>query len=141
MKKTVFEDIKALIPQRPPIVMVDTLYDYSENSAVTWLTICSDNIFVVDGKFTEPGIIEHVAQSLSTKAGYEAIINSRPIVLGFIGEVKQFTINFLPKVGDKLVTTTSFISQVGKIWLYSAQVNVNKNIVAIGKMKIFLDND
>ncbi len=132
-------DIKNLTPQREPILMVDNIIDYSENEATTTLTITPYNMFVVDGVFTELGLIEHVAQSLSSRAGYKALLNNEPIVLGFIGEVKQFRISSLPKVGNTLTTKTCFISQAGEVSLYSAEVCVNGTIIASGKMKIFLD--
>ena len=39
------EGIKELIPQRYPIIMVDTFYDATEMECNTGLTILDDNIF------------------------------------------------------------------------------------------------
>ena len=39
------EGIKELIPQRHPIIMVDTFYDATEMECNTGLTILDDNIF------------------------------------------------------------------------------------------------
>ena len=68
------ERIYELIPQRPPIVMVDALYRYDREGAETGLDVLTDNIFVEDGKFTAPGLIEHVAQSAAVFAGYGAFV-------------------------------------------------------------------
>ena len=50
------EHIFQLIPQRPPIVMVDVVYSADETCAETGLTVHEDNIFVRDGRFREPGL-------------------------------------------------------------------------------------
>ena len=44
------EEILKLIPQRPPIVMVDTFCGIEDNSSYSGLTITSDNIFCQDGR-------------------------------------------------------------------------------------------
>ena len=51
-----------LIPQRPPIVMVDALYSAGDSEAETGLRIGEDNMFVAEGRLREPGLIEHIAQ-------------------------------------------------------------------------------
>ncbi len=51
------EEILKLIPQRPPIVMVDTFCSLEDNSSYSGLTITSDNIFCRDGRLQEAGII------------------------------------------------------------------------------------
>ena len=68
------EDIKALIPQRNPIMMVDRLDSVDGDNAVAILTVKVDNYFIEeDGKMAEPGMIEHIAQSASAFAGYRAL--------------------------------------------------------------------
>lgn len=58
------EDIKRLIPQREPFIMVDEFEEYDDNSAGTVLNVCPDNYFILpDGTMAETGLIEHLAQS------------------------------------------------------------------------------
>ena len=56
------EGIFTLIPQRPPIVMVDSFCGIENDCSYSGLTITADNIFCQDGKFQEAGVIEHIAQ-------------------------------------------------------------------------------
>ena len=81
------EDIKKLIPQRPPIMMVDTFWEATDTDARTGLTIQHDNYFVQNGKFREPGLIEHIAQSASAFAGYGYFKQGKPAPIGYIGEI------------------------------------------------------
>ena len=86
------EDIKNLIPQRDPIMMVDKLIDVDGDVAVTSLTVRDDNYFIDEnGLLAEPGLIEHIAQSASAFAGYRAMASGAVIPpVGYIGEVKRF---------------------------------------------------
>lgn len=134
------EEIKQLIPQREPIMMVDmfTLGEDEQVAAATGLTIAATNIFVQDNHLREPGIIEHVAQSAAALAGYTTFQQGLPPQLGYIGEIKKFHIHCLPCVGDTLHTTLHVLGTAMGITLLAAEVRVADNLVAEGQMKIFL---
>lgn len=132
------DQIKDLIPQRDPIIMVDTLFSATEDGCVTGLTILPDNFFCENNFFTEPGLIEHIAQSASAFAGYNARQSNQPAPVGFIGEVKKYKTWQLPKAGDKLTTSIRIISEVMNITLLSAETKVEDKTVATCQMKIFI---
>ncbi len=133
------EEIKTFIPQREPMLMVDTLYACDEASVETGLTIAADNLFV-DGKlFSESGMIEHIAQSAATFAGYNDWINKRPIVLGYIAEIKKFSLKAPAHVGDMLRTSLTVQSQAMNITLMNAVTTIGGVEAAVCKIKIFMD--
>jgi predicted hotdog family 3-hydroxylacyl-ACP dehydratase len=132
------EQIKELIPQRKPIVMIDTLYSATEEGCVTGLTILPENIFCENNLFTEPGLIEHIAQSASAFAGYNARQKNQPAPVGFIGEIKKYKTLQKPEVGKELVTTITILSEVMSVSLLSAQTKVDNEVVASCQMKIFI---
>lgn len=115
------EQIKDLIPQRFPIMMVDTMYDANETECISGLTIAQDNFFCVDGYFLEPGLIEHIAQSASAHAGVKAKMKNEETPVGYIGEVKKFKLGSKPKVGSSLVTTIRIVSEVQNVSLIKAE--------------------
>ena len=135
------EGIKELIPQRFPIIMVDTFYGATDSEADTGLTVADDNLFCCEGSFAEPGLVEHIAQSASAFAGYKAKVKNQPTPIGFIGEVKKFRINFLPRTGDKLLTHIRILSEVLGVSLLTAETTVNGEIAAQCQMKIFIKPD
>lgn len=138
MAKSIYkgDGIKWFTPQREPILMVDVLYRASDTMAVTGLTIAWNNLFVVDGSFTEPGLIEHAAQSMSVFSGYADFQAQRPQRTGFIGEIKGFTIYSLPRVGDRLITHVKYLSQAGNILLFSSETQVDGALIALSQMKV-----
>jgi len=135
------EGIKELIPQRDPMIMVDTFYGATDSEADTGLRITDDNLFCSDGSFSEPGLVEHIAQSASAFAGYQARVKNKPAPVGYIGEVKKFRINFLPHTGDELRTHIRIISEVLGVSLLTAETRVGEEVAAQCQMKIFIKPD
>lgn len=135
------KDIYGLIPQRPPMVMVDSFYGFDGNKSLTGLTIKADNLFCQTGRLQESGIIEHIAQSAAVRVGYLYTQRNEPIPLGFIGSIDQLSIHALPGVDEVLITEISVVQEVGDITLIAAQVCSNKQMVAEGRMKIFIKKE
>lgn len=133
------EDIFAYIPQRPPMVMVDSYYGKSSDSAYTGLTIDGNSLFCDDGVFQEAGIIEHIAQSAAVSVGVGFVERGESVPIGFIGAVSKFKINRLPKSGEILHTTTKLINNYMEVSLVFSEVKVGEELVASGELKIFLD--
>ena len=133
-------DIKSLIPQREPILLVDALVGVEGDMARTQLTVRRDNSFVGDdGMLAEPGLIEHIAQSASAFAGYKAMEAgaSEPPV-GYIGEVKKFRCFRCPRVGEELQTTVTFGPEVGGVSLLTGETCVGEETLACTQMKIYV---
>ncbi len=121
--------------------MVDVVWSADEQSADTGLTIQEDNIFVKDGLFREPGLIEHIAQSAAAFAGYGAFVRGEEPKLGFIGEIKDCVFNLMPPVGSELRTHIQLVTVIGGIRLINAEVRLKDELVATCVMKFFLKDD
>jgi len=132
------DGIYTLIPQRAPILMLDAFYDGNETEAYTGLTVHADMMFCENGQFTEPGLIEHIAQSASAQAGYKAYRHRESTPLGFIGEVKKFRVFRLPAVGEQLRTSVQVLSEVLHFSLITAEVKSGDELIATCQMKIFV---
>ncbi len=119
-------------------MMVDKLCSASAEGATTLLSVREDNMFLNGERMCEAGIIEHMAQSASAMEGYKYKSQGKEAPVGFIGEVKKFTLNFLPKVGDTLSTEIKVVSEAMGITLISAGTSVNGEVAATCQMKIFI---
>ncbi|MBR6749009.1 MAG: hydroxymyristoyl-ACP dehydratase [Bacteroidaceae bacterium] len=133
------DEILQLIPQRPPIVMVDTFYGIEGEQSMSGLTVTPDNIFVEDGELQESGIIEHIAQSAAARIGYIFTRKGEAVPLGFIGSVDKMQLHTLPPVGKQLHTTITVVQEVMGITLIRAEVVCDNEPVAQCNMKIFLE--
>lgn len=131
-------DIRELIPQRPPILLVDGLESVEGDTAVSTLTVRADNCFTdEDGLLAEAGVMEHIAQSASALAGYKAVqAGATAPPVGYIGEVKKFRLHRLPRMGEVLRTTVSFGTEVEGVTLLSAETRAGEELIASTQMKI-----
>ncbi len=133
------ENIQALIPQRPPFVMIDTLVSFSGQSTTTGFSIRADNIFVENGTFKEPGLVENIAQTAAARAGYISKKEDKPVEVGYIGSVNNLQVFALPKTGDELITEITIENQIFDVTLISGKVSCNGELMAQCNMKIFIN--
>ena len=129
-------DVSRFIPQKAPIVMVDTLYQCEPAKAVTGFNIRNDNMFCEDGLFREAGIIEHIAQSAALKAGYEQHTGNSTPPAGYIGSIKNFVLYFMPSAGAHLVTTITVKHVVGNVVVLHGKVTCDGKVAAECEMKV-----
>jgi len=64
-------DLKKLLPHREPMMMVDSLLEFSASKATVGFTIVKENLFVANNEFSETGLIEHMAQAAALYTGYK----------------------------------------------------------------------
>lgn len=133
-------DILSLIPQKPPFVMVDELLFSDDNITRTSFTIAADNVFVINGEFSEAGLMENMAQTAAAGSGNMARIEARPVATGYIGQVKNLEIFDLPKIGDELLTEVKIEVQVFDAAIVSGKVWCNDVVIAQCEMKIFINS-
>jgi len=132
------DDILQYIPQRPPMVMIDSYYGREGEAAYTGYTPEEDSLFCEGGFFQETGIIEHMAQSAAVCAGVEFIEKGEKVPVGFIGAVSKFNVSRLPSVGKTLKTTTREIQKFIDVSLVCSVVETDGEVIATGELKIFL---
>ena len=132
------ENITALIPQRPPFLMIDKLLYSGETITQTSFLITEENIFVENEEFCEAGLMENIAQTAAARAGYIARLENKPVSVGYIGAVKNLEITSLPKINDKLITEIKIENQVFDVILISGRVCCEDKLVATCEMKIFI---
>ncbi len=140
MKKLKGKDIKRLIPQREPFIMVDEIEATDGTHAVSALTVRSDNYFILsDDTISETGLIEHIAQSCSALMGCQALnehLASPPV--GLIGEVKRFECQRRPQTGEKVCTTIEFGFTFGNVTIATGESRVDDEPIAKAQLKIFV---
>ena len=130
-----YDFIKKLIPQRKPIIMVDAIFEYEENRIVGGLSIKKESIFVRNNEFKEPGILEHMAQTVALYTGYQYYVNQMEAPTGYIGSMKAIEIFRLPKVGEKLRTKVDILHEVMGVTLVHIETKIEDEVIAKGEMK------
>jgi predicted hotdog family 3-hydroxylacyl-ACP dehydratase len=130
-------DVKTLIPQQPPFVMIDRLVHFDNVFTRTELEIRPDNMFLENGVLLEAGLIENIAQTCAARLGYiNKVILGDVVRLGFIGAMKSLIIHKLPAVNSTLETSIEVVNEVFNITLVNATTMCNGEVLAACEMKI-----
>jgi predicted hotdog family 3-hydroxylacyl-ACP dehydratase len=135
------DTILQYIPQRAPIVLISRIYKCDETSVVTGFDIVNEHILTQNGKLTESGIVENMAQTAASMAGFEAVVNKTQPRVGFIANIKNLVINFLPEAGNEILTEVKTKTQVMNVSIIEANSYCNNQLVASCEMKIFLQEN
>lgn len=132
-------DLPLLLPQKPPIVMVDRLVQCTELGAVTRFSVRPDNIFVHNGQLAEPGLIENIAQTAAAHAGYSNVLNGmQEAPAGYIAAVDHLQVFRLPDVDSVIETAIEIKHHVLSVTIINGTITCAGEPVAQCEMKIFI---
>lgn len=132
-------NILELIPQRPPMVLIDSFDGIDEMEVShTAFTVPSDCLFTERDALTECGLIEHMAQSAAARVGWLCREAENEVPVGYIGAVSKFTAYTLPAVGSRLDSSLRVVQQIGPLSLVEIRTEADGKTVAEGNLKIFL---
>lgn len=138
------QQVFEMIPQKPPMVMIDSLYEHDEVRSLSSFYILPENIFCHKNQFTEPGLIENVAQTAAIRAAYlglqKAKLQGNTLdgpVLGYIASVKNCIIHKLPPADSRIYTEIIVEREVMNVSLIKAKVFNDNDLFLDCEMKIF----
>jgi 3-hydroxymyristoyl/3-hydroxydecanoyl-(acyl carrier protein) dehydratase len=121
------------LPQRPPMVMVDSYYGVFNDEAYTSFYISKENILLEENNFSEMGILDFLAQSGIVQLGNMTIIPefSKESKIGVICQFKNFKIYATAKVGQTI------FGKIKKI--FSNSNSASLDVVAFIEEKILME--
>jgi predicted hotdog family 3-hydroxylacyl-ACP dehydratase len=128
------------IPQKPPMVMVDRIIEAEDKTTVTAFLIRDDNVFIEDGLFREPGLIENIAQSAAAGIAARTVSGKEKPRLGFIGAIRELIIFKLPRTGDEIITTVTVTHEILNAIVVMGQTRLKDELIAGCELRIFLEN-
>lgn len=132
-------NILDLIPQRPPMVMIDMLTHSEENSAKGCFYIKDSNVFCDDEHLQEAGLIEFIAQTAAAYVGYIQLSTQKEVRLGFIGMIKNLAIYSLPKINSEILSEIIVENELLGYTIITGKVFQNNAVIAECEMRILLE--
>ena len=125
------------IPQRPPMVMVGELVSVEGKTTTTTFRITEENLFLQGGSLSEAGIIENIAQTAAAGAGYRARQEGMEPPRGFIGQIRNLVIHFLPAAGEEITTEVTVEHEVMDATVITGRSFIKGKLLAGCELKIF----
>lgn len=131
-------DIKDYIPQREPFIMVDQLLQLTATGGLTRFRADKENLFSQQGYFTEPGLIENMAQSIAAVKGAYFAQKQAPAPIGFIGGIKNLKIHALPPVDRDFQTEIHILHSFVQIEVAAVRCFFEDIEYASAEFKIYI---
>lgn len=127
-------DIIDLIPQRPPMIMVDRLTFACDKSARGRLFINASNVFCIDGFFQEAGLIEFMGQTAAAFIGYLRLSEGKEKESGFLAQVRDFEIKSLPAINTEIHSEITISDVMPDYSVITGRILQNKTVIAEGEL-------
>ncbi|RYY16711.1 MAG: 3-hydroxyacyl-ACP dehydratase [Cytophagaceae bacterium] len=131
------DDLLALLPQRPPMVLVSALLTSAADCTVTQFQVPADCVLVENGLLSEAGLIENMAQTAAAGAGYAYQRQGQPAPIGFIAALRDVRVAALPAVGTTLTTEVRVVNQVLDFSIVRGTVRAGETTFAECELRIF----
>jgi predicted hotdog family 3-hydroxylacyl-ACP dehydratase len=129
-------NILDLIPQRPPMTMIDKLVYADERSAKGNLFIRESNLLCENGHLCESGLIEFIAQTAAAFTGYNNKVNSSAVSEGYIGAVKNLVVTALPPVNAEIQCEIIVENEIVGFSIIIGKVYYANQVIAECEMRI-----
>lgn len=128
--------ITELIPQRPPMVMINRLLSVEGDTATGELTVQADNLFAHNGYFQESGLVEFMAQTAAAQTGYRNLQGNDKVREGYIGALKNLVVYELPPVPSTLLAEIKIENEIVGYTIISAKVTMENTVMATCEIRI-----
>lgn len=133
------KELYQYIPQRPPFVMVDKIFEKGEDFLVSGLQVNPENVMVENNKFSAGGLVENIAQTAALLAGTKFADNHKEVPLGYIAGIKNLKIHRLPVCGEELYTKTILTHNLLNIQVVEGSVYDEQDVkIAHCELRIFI---
>jgi predicted hotdog family 3-hydroxylacyl-ACP dehydratase len=129
-------NILELIPQRSPMIMIDSLITADEKSARGKLHILESNLFVENGVLAEPGLIEFIAQTAAAYTGFKNKTTNREVSEGYIGAIKNLVIYELPKTNSHIESVIVVENEIVGYTIIAGHAYQDERLLAECEMRI-----
>lgn len=128
----------ALIPQKPPFVLVDTLIDATPTTFRSGFTVPASHVLVEGNSLLDAGLMENAAQTAALGMGHEAARLGSAPPLGFIGAIAKLSITGQAHVGDRLDTEVVVKHEVMNARVLEATITCGDRTLAHMELKVFI---
>ena len=122
-------EIHDLIPQRPPMIMIDQLTHSGERTAGGRLFIRESNVFCHEGRLQEAGLIEFIGQTAAAYGGYLQLSAQKEVKTGFISAIKNFVIHSLPLMNTEIQSEITVEDEVLDYTIITGRIIQNNSVI------------
>ena len=117
---------------------IDRLLSSSKTTAVAEADIVPGHSLLT-GQILDPaGYVELAAQTAGAMQGYDWHLQNLPLKSGFLVGAQDFSFFGQAVVGDTVRMEVSIVAELGEVTVLSAKVFRSEQLLAEGKLKVFV---
>ena len=116
--------------------MIGSLVSVTADRFESEFLIEEHNMLVEDGRFTESGLLENIAQTCAASFGFLNREEAGEPKIGFIGAMTKVEVYELPPVNSTIRTIVVPLHQLGNIYLVKGESFMEGRILLGCEMKI-----
>ncbi|OQX00140.1 MAG: hypothetical protein BWK74_00465 [Desulfobacteraceae bacterium A6] len=134
--------VDGIIPQKPPMRIIDTLDTLAERSASCSVLIKKDMPFIEDdGSVDNVAYLEMIAQAIAALNGFRNINESGSSPEGYLLGAKNLAILGRATAGDRLSVMVFKYARYGGFGIVKGIVSKNNEVLARGEIKVWHKTD
>ena len=135
--------IESLLAHRPPMLLLDRVIGYDNNTLIADVTITRSSLFLSPRGVPAHVAIEYMAQACGAFAGAMALDAGEPVKIGFLLGTRRCRL-LVPwfRIGDRLVVSASVNFRDERMALFDCKTEVDGHLAADAQLKVYQpDND
>lgn len=131
--------IERLLPQRPPMLLLDRLLSCTSSEGTADTLISSGNLFrLPDDTIHAAAFFELMAQAYAAVHGYQNQLAGKPVSIGYLAGITRAVVHGAARVGDRLVVTVRQTALVQPFIRAEARVVREGETLAEGELTLFV---
>ncbi len=130
--------IEDILFHAPPMILIDEVEGYDEETVISSVTIRDTSPFLEDGVLPSYVGIEYMAQSIAAYSGIKARNQGGDVKIGYLVSARNLTLetpNF--KIGDKLEITVQLVYNEVPMAVFDCAITKNKALVAKARVNVY----
>jgi predicted hotdog family 3-hydroxylacyl-ACP dehydratase len=135
--------IDALLPHKPPMLLLDSVVGYDDAAVVTSVAITESSMFLTPRGVPGHVSIEYMAQACGAFVGIVALDTDQPVKIGFLLGTRSCRV-LLPwfRVGARLLVSAALVFHDEQMAVFDCKIEIEGQLAAQAQLKVYQpDND
>jgi len=131
--------IERLLPQRPPMLLLDQLLSCTASEGTAEARICAGNLFrLPDDTLHEAALFELMAQAYAAVQGFQNSLAGKPASIGYLAGITRAVVHGAARVGDRLIVSVRQTALLQPFVRAEARVVRDGDLLAEGELTLFI---
>lgn len=134
-------DFRALIPHRPPMVLIDEVLKFGPATIRARRTVREGDPFVTRDGLEDAALLEVVAQTIAAGDALFARSKGGRVVSGFLTGMTGVRIHGRARTGDIIEVKADCLRRMEGMGLFDTEARTAGGLLAEGRFKLFVNID